>query len=60
MVKIEVNGDSTALELQGEDLKLSVDICFAMKAAIDALREIGDSDEFIRTAFEICMRKDND
>ena len=57
MVKIEVDGDSTALELQGEGLKLSIDICFAMKAAVDALREIGDSDEFIRAAFEICMQE---
>ena len=55
MVKIEVDGDSTALELQGEGSKLSIDICFAMKAAVDALREIGKSDSFIRAAFEISM-----
>lgn len=60
MVKIEVDGDSTALELQGEGVALSIDICFAMKATIDALRDIGKSDAFIRTAFEISMIKDNE
>lgn len=59
MVRIEVDGDSTALELQGEGSKLSIDICFAMNAAIDALREVGKSDNFIRAAFEICMTKKN-
>lgn len=55
MVKIEVDGDSTALEFQGEGSKLSIDVCFAMNAAIGVLRELGKSDQFIRAAFEICM-----
>lgn len=59
MVKIEVDGDSTALELQGEGSKLSIDVCFAMNVAISALRELGKSDQFIRAAFEICMGEDN-
>lgn len=58
MVKIEVDGDTTAIEYQGEGVALSIDICFAMKATVDALREIGKSDSFIRTAFEISMIKD--
>ena len=57
MVRIEVDGDSTALELQGEGSKLSIDVCFAMNAAVGALRELGKSDQFIRAAFEICMNK---
>ena len=55
MVKIEVDGDNTALELQGERSKLSIDVCFAMNEAIGALRELGKSEQFIRKAFEICM-----
>lgn len=59
MVQIRVENDETALELQGEGSKLSIDICFAMNAAVGALRELGKSDQFIRAAFEICMGKNN-
>jgi len=55
MVKIEVDGDDTVLEIQGEGSKLSIEACFAMNAAIGALRELRKSDRFIREAFEICM-----
>ncbi len=55
MVKIEVDGENTLLELEGEGSKLSIDVCFAMNAAIGALRKLGKSDQYIRAAFEICM-----
>lgn len=55
MVKIEVDGDDTVLEIQGEGSKLSIEVCFVMNAAIGALRELGKSDQFIMAAFEICM-----
>ena len=60
MVKIEVDGGSTALEVQGEGSKLSIDICFAINTAVGALRALGKSDQFIRAAFEICMSEDDD
>lgn len=55
MVKIKVEGDQTALELRGEKSKLYLDVCFAMKAAVDAFRKIGECDKVIREVFEICM-----
>ena len=55
MVKIEVNEGTTALEFQGECSEVSIEICFALKAAVNALRQIGKSDRSIRKAFEICM-----
>lgn len=55
MVRIEVDGDSTALEMKGQDTDLVIDACFALKGAIDALRELHKSDRFIMAAFDISM-----
>lgn len=55
MVKITVENDETALEMKGQDRDLVIDACFALKGAIDALRELHKSDSFIRAAFEISI-----
>lgn len=58
MVKIEVDKGCTTFEMRGKKSKLYLDVCFAMNAAVDAFRQIGERDELIRKVFEICMDKD--
>lgn len=55
MVQIRVENDETALELKGHDKELVIEACFALKGAIDALREMHKSDSFIKAAFEISL-----
>lgn len=55
MVQIRVENDETALELKGHDKDLVIEACFALKGAIDALREMHKSDSFIKAAFEISL-----
>ena len=57
MVQIRVENDETALELKEQDNDLIIEACFALKGAIDALRELHKSDSFIKAAFEISMIK---
>ena len=57
MVQIRVENDETALEMKGHDTDLVIDACFALKGAIDALRELHKSDSFIRAAFEISITR---
>ena len=57
MVQIRVENDETALELKGHDRDLIIEACFALKGAIDVLRELHKSDSFIKAAFEISMIK---
>lgn len=55
MVQIRVENDETALELKGQNNELVIEACFALKGAIDALRELHNSEAFIKAAFEISL-----
>lgn len=60
MIKARVNKAETEISFEGMASDIAIEAGFLMYHLIDALRETGRKDEFIRGMFEIAMRQSED